>query len=193
MFAFLSLTAFAAEPAIPAAAADLGRGMHIHLEQTVDAPADEAWRVLAHEYVGVDAWSSTVLASRPMTEADLTEGYSSDPAAPVIGRVVTSGFGDVTEALVMYDEAGKTFTFRAGNLPGIIAYSQNTHTVTALSDGTSLVAYDIYVVPGGVMRLMKGKLRSKMTTGLGHHLEEAAAYIETGDVSEAKAAQLAAR
>ncbi|MFT5680918.1 MAG: hypothetical protein ACI8RZ_001824 [Myxococcota bacterium] len=193
MIAFLSLTAFAAEPAIPAAAEGLGKGMHIHLEQTIAAPADEVWRVLAHEYVGVDVWSSIVLASRPMTTADLSEGTTSDPDAPVIGRVVTSGFGDVTEALVMYDEADRTFTFRAGNLPGIIAYSQNTHEVHDLGDGTSTVTFDIYVVPKGVMRLMKGKLRSKLSEGLGHHLEEAAAYIETGALSEAKQAQLAAR
>ena len=59
--------------------------------------------------------------------------------------------------------------------------------------GISRVTYDIYMVPRGVMRLMKGKLRSKFTEGFGHHLEEAAVYIETGEISQAKQMQLAAQ
>jgi len=138
---FLISSVLAAE--VPAAAEGLGKGMHIQLTQSVEAPAEDAWRVLAHEYVALDSWSSMVEASREMSEADLPEGYAPDPDAPVIGRVVTTGFGEVSETLVDYDEAAMTFTFRAGGLPKMLAYSQNTHRVLDDGDGSSTITYDI--------------------------------------------------
>jgi len=200
MFLMLSLSlgapSFAGAPAttaeVPEAAAALPQGLHISLEQAVDAPASEVWGLLAHDYVSINDWSSVVLASREMLESDLPEGFAADADAPVIGRIVTSGFGDVSETLVMYDEDEKTFTFRAGGLPGFIAYSQNTHAVLDMGDGTSLITYDIYLVPKGPMRLMKGKLERRFQEVLGHHLEEAKDYIETGELSQEKQAQLSA-
>ena len=71
-----------------------------------------------------------------------------------------------------YDEEAMTFTFRAGGLPDIIAYSQNTQSVVDHGDGTSTVRFDIYMVPKGPAKLMKRKLKRRFEENLGHVLVE---------------------
>jgi hypothetical protein len=175
ILALATLSAALAAP--PAAAADLGPGIEIHIEREIEASADAVWGLVAHEYADV-GWSSMVVSSREMLEADLPKGIVADSAAPVIGRMVTTGFGEVSETLVAYDDTARAFTFRAGGLPGFIAYSQNTHTVTALDDGRSSLSFDIYVVPKGPMRLMKNRLKKRFAENISHHMDEAKAEVE---------------
>ena len=177
----LAASANAAAGTVPPEAADLPAGVHIHLEREVDASAEEAWRVLAHEYVDVAVWSTSTAESWEMTAADVPEGYTPDPDAPVIGRVLTSAkFGEITETLVMYDEEGRSFRFAGGGLPKIMPYAGNTQSVVDLGDGRSKIVFDIYFVPKGPAKLMKGKIKKVFERGLGRSLDEAATYIETG-------------
>ncbi len=174
-----SLAAVAGTPTsdIPAAAAHLPEGVHVHLETEVDASTDASWAMLAHEYVGVSDWTTTVKNSWVMTPSDVPEGVAADADAPVIGRMVKSKLGVISETLVNYDEAGKTFTFRAGGLPSIIAYSQSTQQVVDLGDGRSKITWDIYMVPN-VPPTMHKRLEKRFQRKLGAVLEEARVRIE---------------
>jgi hypothetical protein len=181
---FLSFLAFVSSLTAletPPAAQDYGKGMEIHIEREFDVPAEQVWDALAHDYVGIDHWASIVVASTEMQVEDLPEGFSYDPEAPVVGRIVTTGFGEVSETLTMYDEDAMQLTFRGGNLPGMIAYTQNTHTVTDLGNNRSLLTFDIYMVPNGPAKLMKRKLRNRFQENLGHHMEELEVYLLTGE------------
>ncbi len=169
----------AAAPAIPAAAQDLPVGLHIHLEEEIAASADESWRVLAHEYVDVASWTGTVKKSWEMTQEDVPEGVAAHADAPVIGRMVKGGLGVISETLVAYDDAGRTFTFQAGGLPKMIAYSQNTQRVVELSDGRSRITWDIYVVPNGP-KMLRNKIEKRFAKKLGATLIEARDHIEAG-------------
>ncbi len=164
-------------PPVPAAAQDLPLGLHIHLEEEVAASADESWSMLAHDYVDVADWTGTVVKSWEMTDADVPAGMAAHADAPVIGRMVKSKLGVISETLVAYDDAGRTFTFRAGGLPAVLAYSQNTQHVIELPDGRSKITWDIYVVPNGPPMLRK-KIEKRFTRNLGRVLLEARDRIE---------------
>ena len=176
------LAASALSQTVPTEAADLGPGVHIHVEREVNASADAAWALLAHDFADIESWSSKVVASRAMTTEDVPARFSVDPDAPLPGRVVTAGkFGELTETLVMYDEAGKTFRFAGDGLPKILPYAGNTQAVVDLGQGRSRVTWDIYVVPKGMAKLMKGKIAKRMESGLSQTLDEAVAAIEASE------------
>ena len=187
MFSFVTAASLLLSSAVmawdvPPEAADLGAGVHIHIEREVNASAAQAWAVLAHDYVDVADWSTSTTQSRAMTAAEVPAGLTPDPAAPVPGRVqVSEKFGEITETLVMYDEAGRSFRFVGGGLPGFLPYAGNTQSVVDLGDGRSRIAFDIYFVPRGPAKLLKGRFEKKFEAGLGRALDEAVVYIETGE------------
>jgi|GEM_PF-2151480 len=167
----------AATPPVPDAAQGLGPGLHIHLEQDVDAPADATWRALADDYVGVADWTTTVADSWVMAEADVPEGLTAHADAPVIGRMVKGKLGVLSETLVEFDDGGRTFTFQAGGLPRMLAYSQNTQRVAELPDGRSRITFDIYVVPN-LPKMMHSKIDKRFRKKMAAILVEFRDHIE---------------
>jgi hypothetical protein len=174
--AFLGLFAAAAPVDVPPLAAELPTGVAIHLERDIDAPAATVWGLLAHDYVAIDAWEHRVQASRAMTEADLPAGVVAHADAPVVGRIVNTGLGEIAETLIEYDEDGRSFTFHAAGLPPILRYAQNTQSVVDLGDGRSRVTFDIYLVPK--RGLPKKMLAKKFSQGLSRTLDDVAAAVE---------------
>ncbi|TNE85054.1 MAG: hypothetical protein EP330_26995 [Deltaproteobacteria bacterium] len=173
---WLSLTALAAD--VPAAAEGLGRGVHVVVTETVDAPPEVVWSHFADDFAGIAAWSEGVSASRPMTSADLPAGFAPDADAPLIGRVVTVNGRDQSHTLVDFDAAGRTLTFRSGELPRVLAYAQNTHRIEPTEDGGTRLTIDAYLVPVGVAKLMRGVIERKFTGYMEAYVGEARTAIE---------------
>lgn len=180
-----SLTALAAEPDVPAAAADLGAGFHVRVDRTIDAGADVVWETFAENFADIASWSGGVASSRPLEAGEVPEGFTPDADAPVVGRHVSSALGDQEHVLVDYDEPAGTFTFRSAGLPPVMAYAQNTHHIVALPDGKTQVLIDVYIVPKGVARLMRGKISDKFTGYMEAYLDESQAYLESLPTSDA--------
>jgi hypothetical protein len=159
-------------------------GVDVHVEQVIDAPADQVWALLGPTFADIGDWASLVEESYPTTT--VPGHIAIDPDAPVQGRVTVTGFGAVEEYLIDYDDAAMTYTFRAHNIPGMLLYSQNHTQVHALDADTSKVTFDIHFVPK--RKFMGGKIHDKLSHGLANLLAELKIYAETGQVAPAKAA-----
>ena len=95
---------------------------------SIEADADEVWRVLADEFIDVAAWGPGVNSSGP--NPDTPEGLNGSRYG---GRVCdVEGLGTTNERLVTYDDQVRTlsYTVTAENLPPFIERLQNTWTVT---------------------------------------------------------------
>lgn len=159
-------------------------GVQVHVEQVIDAPAEQVWEVLGHQFADIGDWASLVEESYPTST--VPGHIAIDPDAPVTGRVTVTGFGAVEEYLIEYDDAAMTYTFRAHNIPGMMLYSQNHTQVHPLDADTSKVTFDIHVVPK--RKFMGAKINDTLSHGLANLLDELKVYVETGTVAPAKAA-----
>ncbi|MCB9795836.1 MAG: SRPBCC family protein [Alphaproteobacteria bacterium] len=172
----------------PEEARGLGRGISLRLEREINAPAAQAWRVLADEYVDVATWSTTTERSWEMREADLSDGLVPDAAAPVIGRMLLSGrFGEISEVLTLFDAEHMRLRFATGHLPAVLAYAGNTQSVTALGPERCRVCFDIYLVPRGPAWLLSGAFKRVFARGLGRAIDDLVTYVETGRPRSAEA------
>ena len=180
-----SLSALAATPDVPEAAAGLGPGFHVRLDRTIDADPAVVWETFAENFADIASWSEGVTSSRPLDASEVPAGFTPDADAPVVGRFVSSGLGDQEHVLVDYDEPAGTFTFRSAGLPPVMAYAQNTHRIVALPDGKTEVFIDVYIVPKGIARLMRGKISDTFTGYMEAYLDESQAYLEAIPTSDA--------
>lgn len=177
VFALLSLSLPSLAADVPEAAEGLGNGVHVVVTETFDAPPTAVWAMFS-DFAAIDQWSSGIDASRAMTRSDLPEGYEPDPDAPMIGRVVTTNGREQTNTLVDYDDGAMRLTFRAGGLPRVLRYAQNTHTVEPLEGGGSRVTVEVYLVPGGVAKLFRSKIERKFTGYMIDYLAQAKRHVE---------------
>ncbi len=166
---------------------DLDKGMQIHVERDIDAPAGRAWEVLGEDFVGIDRWVLD-FDSRALTAGEVPHGIAPHPDAPVFGRLIRiDGKPDQIQVLTEFDPAARSFTFRAGNPPKVLAYAHNRHTVVDLGDGRSRVDIDVVLVPKGIAKLLKGKIEKKYTAYMEAYLDDAEAGITGATVAEAGA------
>lgn len=95
---------------------------------TINAPADKAWHVLAHNFDDIGRWATVIMASKAATDMPAPEG------AEVGGRVCSAqGFGEVQEKFTYYDEPSRRFGYKAiEGLPSFIKNAENNWSVHAL-------------------------------------------------------------
>ncbi len=162
--------------------------IHIHLEEEIDAPADEAWAVLAHRFAEIGEWAPGVETSRAISLDEVPAGFTVAPSAPVPGRVTPNPLGDITEVLTMYSEDDRTFTFEADGLPPIVTHTTSTTRVTELDNGHSLVTFDIemgFIRPFNVLGpVMQSRLQSS-AAGPAGIIKDLKTYLESGEESQA--------
>ncbi|MGI9609735.1 MAG: SRPBCC family protein [Acidimicrobiia bacterium] len=94
---------------------------------TIEADAQQVWRVLADEFIDVAAWGPGVNSSGPNPETP--EGLNGSRYG---GRVCeVEGVGPVHERIVAYDDQARTlsYTVAAKNRPDFVEKVQNTWTV----------------------------------------------------------------
>ena len=89
--------------------------MTISKQITIDAPADEVWHVVAHDFHKADQWASSINRSSSREGGALPEGCPLDSA----GRACDTSIGGIKETIVHYDEAKKRFGYqaKAENMP----------------------------------------------------------------------------
>ena len=165
--------------------------MHLKIKDsiTVNAPASEVWRVLAHEFDKVDRWGSGIDRSYALTDIPVVEG------APVAGRacIAFNVFGDAYEAFTYYDEEGMRFGYQAiGELPRFFEGGENNWQVTALQPDKSLVQFhaevDVQFVAALVMLPFFPIIKRVLGT---RTLKELKYYVEHGQPHPRKAKAIA--
>ncbi|MEM7028571.1 MAG: SRPBCC family protein [Chloroflexota bacterium] len=159
----------------------------IHLEEEVNAPADEVWAVLAHRFAEIGDWAPNIEWSRAITQDQIPDGFVVAPSAPVPGRVTPNPLGDVSEVLTVYSEEERAFTFDADGLPAIVTHTTNSTRVTELDDGRSLVTFDVdmgLVRPFNVLApLIEGRIQTSKA-GPGGMIKDLKVYVESGQTSQ---------
>ncbi|MBV7337433.1 SRPBCC family protein, partial [Chloroflexi bacterium TSY] len=141
--------------------------LDIHLEKEIDAPAEEVWAVLAHEFAEIDKWSSTVNVSRTLEDREVPPGFAVAAEAPIPGRSTTSPVGEIHEIFTMYCEENMEYTFRAAELPFLLAYAHNTHRVVSIGDDRSLLTFDLRMELSGIFKAFGSILRGRFESTFG--------------------------
>lgn len=153
--------------------------LQVKERMTINAPAKTVWRILAHEFHNIGAWSSGIYeskASQLVNIIDVPQG------APVGGRICYSdGFGgDVEEKFTSYDEEGMRFSYQAvGELPSFMTNGENSWYVEVIDEHTSRVGFNaemgMKLFPGIFLLLFFPILKNIWGT---RTLEELKYYIE---------------
>ena len=156
----------------------------VHIETEINAPADEVWKVLAHQFSEINQWSATVEKSWAVDASDVPAGFEVAPDAPVAGRVTISPVLEATEILTMYSDENKEFTFRAAGLPFFVNLIQNTQRVVPIDDENSMITFDVHMEPSGIFKVINPILASRFGGTFGQVQQDLKVYVESGQASE---------
>jgi hypothetical protein len=159
--------------------------MKFQMSKVIEAPVDQVWQVVAHEFGDVGKWSSAVAASRP------SDGAGPDDA-PVSGRVcATPGFGDLDETITNYSEKNRELTFEVHGMPSFVTLARNHTTVRPAGAGRSEVSLTVTMETNTIGKVMGPMFAIKVKSTISTFLDELADLIENGEVSKKKTKQLA--
>ncbi|MEM7126842.1 MAG: SRPBCC family protein [Chloroflexota bacterium] len=156
----------------------------VHIETEIDAPAEEVWAALAHEFAEIDKWSSTVESSRVADANEVPSGWTIDPDAPIAGRETASPAGTFREFFIDYSEEEMDFTFRADGLPSIITKMTDRQQVIPLDENRSKVTFDVEMQASGIFKALGPILSSRFASTFGLVQEELKAYVESGQAAQ---------
>ncbi len=164
------------------------KGFQVTREITIHVSADELWEMVGPGFVDVYKWSSNV---------DHAEGKGNSPFEGAVCDerfcdVNVKGFSKISEKLVNYDEEAQKLSYKINSgMPGFVTHAQNNWSIVAIDDTHSkLVMNAEFEVKGFMGNLMKGTMKKQMTKTLETVLQDAKVYLETGNVSEAKAKRI---
>lgn len=159
--------------------------MQFTMSKIIEAPADQVWKVVAHEFSDIGSWSSAVASSR---QADVT----APDGAPVGGRVCTTpGFGDLDETITHYSEENRELTFEVSGMPSFVTLARNHATVRPVGADRSEITFAATIETNAIGKIMGPMFSLKLKSTLSTLLDELADYVEDGQVSKKKAKQLA--
>ena len=152
----------------------------VHIETEIDAPAEEVWAVLAHDFADIEEWTETVSESRAIDASELPDGLVPAENAPVIGRVTTSPVLTAYEIIVDYDEDAMMLKFEAGNLPALLSYADDRQTVVAKGENKSVVMFDARLELAPYLRLLNPVFGSRFEATMADLQQELKLYVESG-------------
>ncbi len=135
--------------------------MQFTITTPIDAPADVVWELLGRRFVDISEWSDVVRSSRAIGLDEVPPGVAVAPEAPVPGRSTTTRV-TLTEVLTDYDEAGRSLTFVAANLPPVIRNVSDRQSVRAVTAASSEVDFEVRVDLAGPVALFAPLLRRRM-------------------------------
>jgi Polyketide cyclase / dehydrase and lipid transport len=153
--------------------------MQITSQTTINAPASDVWRVIAHQFDAIGQWASSIPTSYAAPE-------TSPPVGAEVGARVCAtgvrGFKDVREQFISYDEETMLFAYEAtAGLPWIVRHAENHWQVFSLHQSRCAVAaqavVDLRTVPG---LLLAPLLRMQMHRVGQQTFEELKYYVEHG-------------
>ena len=150
--------------------------MHLQMKQqtTINAPAADVWRVIAHEFAQIGEWASFI------TDSEAVEDIAPPAGATVGGRAFSGAFGDVQEGFTYYDEEAMHFGYTGiGDPPAFIKDSENNWTVRALGSDKSVVEsraeMEFNLFPGlllmPVIKMQMGRMSPKLLAELKYYVE----------------------
>lgn len=160
--------------------------IEIHLETEIDAPAEEVWQILAHQFGDIADWSATVNESRSLTMDEIPDGFDAVPNAPAPARATVAGPGiSLTEVITMYSEEAMELTFEGTNLPPLVfEYAKDTQRVIPVSANQSLLTFDVSVKTRGIFKAVNPLLARRFAASFGTVQQELKVYAETGSVAQ---------
>jgi hypothetical protein len=162
----------------------------ITAELIIEAPADEVWMVVGHQFERVGEWATAIHASTASTDV------TPDVGAPVTGRVCATGVRmvpEIEERIVAYDEATRTLAYEGRGMPKFIKTARNRWRVEALDDRRSRVTVEATLEPRGIIgHLMYVFLRLQLARIGPQFLNDLNHYIAHGEPSARKQRQLRA-
>ena len=140
--------------------------MQLHLEQTIDAPADTAWRILGPEFAQIDRWASFVRSSFALDEGDAPASFTIAEGAPVAGRQTTTK-ATLREFITAYSPKDRTLTFDAAGLPPIVRHARNVQSIRASGPDSCTLIFEIDFDFIGPFKLLSPIMRRRMKRSLG--------------------------
>ena len=157
----------------------------------IDAPADQVWEVIGPGFARIGDWASVIPASAPIPGADASACAVGAPAA---GRVCATGvrlFPRVTESLIAYDQARRTLTYQARDLPALVTLARNTWTVVPAGERRCRVVVQAQLQVRGALGVLAGWAAAAQTWRNARLLEaDLSHYIRHGTPSPRKQRQL---
>ncbi len=165
----------------------------------VDAPADAVWEVVGRQFDRVGAWATAIPRSAPIlapttSAAPRQAAQSATSDAPVAGRVCHTGVRLVplvTERLVAYDDANRTFTYQAEQHPRFLKTARNHWRVEAIDQRRTRISLHATVQPRGVLGWAAFLLlRVQLARVAAGFLQDLRYYVEHGRPSPRKQRQL---
>ncbi|GAB5536835.1 MAG: hypothetical protein Rubg2KO_30840 [Rubricoccaceae bacterium] len=153
----------------------------------VNAPADQVWTVLGHQFHQADRWASSVDHSAPRDAGPLV----GDAPFAQNGRACETSLGPFRETIEHYDEKARSFGYSAegDKMPFFVKHLQNNWRVHPDGPTRSLVTMGLEArllpvfaqLMGPIMKRQFGKVTTEATEELKH-------YIETGQPHPRKVA-----
>ena len=168
---------------------------------TIDAPADQVWEVIGPGFARMGEWASVILASTatpgpagPACPGPACAGPAGSDGAPVTGRVCATGVRlvpRVTETLIAYDQARRTLSYQAQDLPALVTLARNIWTVVPFGEHRCRVALQAQFQARGALGVLAGWAVSVQTRRNARLLEaDLSHYIRHGTPSPRKHRQL---
>ena len=157
----------------------------------IDAPADRVWEVIGPGFARIGEWASVIPASAPIPGPD---GPACAVGAPAVGRVCATGvrlFPRVTETLSAYDQAGRTLTYQARDLPALVTLARNTWTVVPAGEHRCHVMLQAQFQARGALGMLAGWAATAQAWRNARLLEaDLGHYVRHGTPSPRKQRQL---
>jgi hypothetical protein len=160
----------------------------LYADLAIDAPADRVWEVIGPGFARIGEWASVIPASAPI------HGRACAVGAPAAGRVCATGvrlFPRVTETLIAYDQARRTLTYQARDLPTLVTLARNTWTVVPAGERRCRVMLHAQFQARGALGVLAGWAATAQTRRNARLLEaDLGHYIRHGTPSPRKQRQL---
>jgi len=165
----LAATGTGSRAALYGRLADIGRAVGeppaLEHDAIVDAPAEAVWDLIGRRFADVGEWSSAFPRSRPI-RATSTRVFPDAARAPVWGRLCSTTIPAapwITELLTTYDDSSRTLRYEAQGLPGFVALSRNSWSVSPIDVEHSRLALRVELETRGVLG---GAARRLMLVGV---------------------------
>jgi len=162
---------------ISAQAQEKGK-LTVNLSIDINASAAEVWNILGKQFAEIEKWSSAITSSEEVPYHQVPSHIVAMSNSLVAGRKTKCKTRDVTEIIVEYSDAKKTFTFVTAEPPSFLVYGINYTQVNALSAKQSRVTFDIELQLKGLSRIFKSVFKKKITKSMIQLQQDLKQYIE---------------
>ena len=149
----------------------------INRDLQINAPIEEVWQVVGHEYADAYKWASSLKHSEALDSESLNGSTCTERGCDI------AGFGQITEKMLAYsnDEYLLSYEVKSG-LPKFVIKSENTWKLSTAAEGTTNVAIRMKMQTKGFIGwLLGGVVKRKTEKLIDRSLEELKYYVENGN------------